>query len=63
MIELPCIVMAGNEVASVEVVAATGAEFVAVSSAVFGEEADPAGQVAAANALLDERAPRFEAGK
>jgi thiamine-phosphate pyrophosphorylase len=63
MIELPCIVMAGNEVASVEAVAATGAEFVAVSSAVFGEEADPARQVAAANALLDERAPRFEAGK
>jgi thiamine-phosphate pyrophosphorylase len=63
MIELPCIVMAGNEVASVEAVAATGAEFVAVSSAVFGEEADPARQVAAANALLDGRAPRFEAGK
>jgi thiamine-phosphate pyrophosphorylase len=63
MIELPCIVMAGNEIASIEAVAATGAEFVALSSAVFAEGADPARQVAAANALLDERAPRFGAGE
>jgi len=63
MIELPCIVMAGNEIMSVEAVAATGAEFVAISSAVFGEGADPARQIAAANALLTERAPRFGAGE
>jgi thiamine-phosphate pyrophosphorylase len=62
MIELPSIVMAGNEIASVEDVAAIGAEFVALSSAVFAEDADPALRVAAANALLDETAPRFEAG-
>jgi thiamine-phosphate pyrophosphorylase len=62
MIELPSIVMAGNGIASVEAVAATGAEFVALSSAVFAEDADPAERVAAVNALLDEKAPRFETG-
>ncbi|RWF70312.1 thiamine phosphate synthase, partial [Mesorhizobium sp.] len=31
MIQIPCIVMAGSELASVETVAATGAEFVALS--------------------------------
>jgi thiamine-phosphate pyrophosphorylase len=63
MIELPCIVMAGNDIASVEAVAATGAEFVALSSAVFAEDADPAERMAAANALLDGTAPRFGGGK
>lgn len=60
MIEIPCIVMAGSDVASVESVAATGAEFVALSAAVFAEGADPAGVIAKANALLDAAAPRFE---
>jgi thiamine-phosphate pyrophosphorylase len=60
MIEIPCIVLAGNAIESVEAVAATGAEFVGLSNAVFGEGADPAAQVARANALLEERAPRFE---
>jgi thiamine-phosphate pyrophosphorylase len=63
MIELPCIVMAGSDIASIEAVAATGAEFVAVSSAVFAGGADPAERVAAANALLDKTAPRLEAGE
>jgi thiamine-phosphate pyrophosphorylase len=60
MIEVPCIVMAGSDIASVAGVASTGAEFVALSSAVFAEGADPAERVAAANALLEEKAPRFE---
>ena len=60
MISIPCIVMGGSELASVETVAATGAEFVALSSAVFAEGIDPKAAVAAANALLDETAPRFE---
>ncbi|MGX8011463.1 thiamine phosphate synthase [Mesorhizobium sp. ORM8.1] len=60
MISIPCIVMAGSELASVETVAATGAEFVALSSAVFADGRDPRAAVAAANALLDETAPRFE---
>lgn len=59
MIEIPCIVMAGSDVASVEAVAATGAEFVALSAAVFADGAEPAAVIATANALLDETAPRF----
>ena len=61
MIEIPCIVMAGSDLASVADVAATGADFVLLSRAVFGEGVDPAAAVARANALLDEHAPRFEA--
>jgi thiamine-phosphate pyrophosphorylase len=60
MISIPCIVMAGSELASVETVAATGAEFVALSSAVFADARDPRAAIAAANALLDQTAPRFE---
>ena len=61
MIALPCIVLGGSAVASVEAVAATDAEFVALSAAVFGDGVDPAAAVAEANARLDETAPRFEA--
>lgn len=53
MIEIPCIVMAGNSVESVVQAAATGAEFVALSSAVFADGVDAAAAVARANALLD----------
>ncbi|MET3597420.1 thiamine-phosphate pyrophosphorylase [Mesorhizobium shonense] len=60
MIQIPCIVMAGSDLASVETVAATGTEFVALSSAIFADGLDPRAAVAAANALLDETAPRFE---
>ncbi|RWF18750.1 thiamine phosphate synthase, partial [Mesorhizobium sp.] len=48
MISIPCIVMGGSELASVEAVAATGAEFVALSSAVFADGRDPAAAIAAA---------------
>lgn len=61
MISIPCIVMAGSEIASLADVAATGAEFALLSEAVFGGGRDPAAAVAAANALLDSQAPRFEA--
>jgi thiamine-phosphate pyrophosphorylase len=61
MIEIPVIVMAGSDIASVETVAATGADFVALSSAVFADGVDPGQAVARANAILDETAPRFEA--
>ena len=60
VVEIPCIVMAGSDIASVEAVAATGAEFVALSSAVFGDGIDPRQAVEKANALLDETAPRFD---
>jgi thiamine-phosphate pyrophosphorylase len=52
--------MAGSDIDSVRTVAATGAEFVALSSAVFAEGLDPRERVAGANALLDETAPRVE---
>jgi thiamine-phosphate pyrophosphorylase len=59
MIQVPCIVMAGSDMASVEAVARTGVEFVALSSAVFGPGINPRDAVERANALLDEVAPRF----
>ncbi|OLP53582.1 thiamine phosphate synthase [Rhizobium rhizosphaerae] len=59
MIEIPCIVLAGTDPASALAVAETGAEFVALRQAVFAAEA-PGAVVAAVNALLDEKAPRFE---
>lgn len=60
MVALPCIVLGGAEISSVVEVAATGADFVALSAAVFEPEIEPAGAVARANALLDAEAPRFE---
>jgi thiamine-phosphate pyrophosphorylase len=61
MIEIPCIVMGGNDIESVLAVAENGAEFVALRSAVFDHAEGPAVAVAGANALLDEKAPRFGA--
>jgi thiamine-phosphate pyrophosphorylase len=60
LIEIPCIVMGGNDIASAREVAETGAEFVALSNAIFAEGTDPAERVAAVNALLDTHAPVFE---
>lgn len=60
MIEIPCIVLAGSDIESVAAVAATGAEFVALSSAVFGEGADPRDRIIRANEILDQKALRFE---
>ena len=61
MVALPCIVLGGAELSSVVEVAGTGADFVALSAAVFGGESAPAAAVAEANALLDAQAPRFDA--
>jgi thiamine-phosphate pyrophosphorylase len=55
IVEVPCILLAGRTLASVRDAAATGADFVAVSSAVFDAE-DPAAAVAAANAYIAEAA-------
>ena len=54
MIELPCVVMGGYLAESVTPIAASGAEFVAMSAAVFGEGRAPREEVAKINALLDE---------
>ncbi|MET3661507.1 thiamine phosphate synthase [Aquamicrobium ahrensii] len=59
MVEIPCIVMGGSDIASVVDVAATGAEFVALSAAIFADGIDPREAVARANELLDGHAPRF----
>jgi thiamine-phosphate pyrophosphorylase len=60
MIEIPCIVMGGNDAESVVVAAESGAEFVALRGAVFDAAESPAAVVARVNLLLDEKAPRFE---
>lgn len=60
MVEIPCVVLGGTDPQSALDVAATGAEFVALASAVFADPAQAPHVVAAVNALLDEKAPRFE---
>lgn len=60
MVEVPCVVMGGSDPQSALVVAEAGAEFVALCQAVFAEPANAAQVVASVNALLDEKAPRFE---
>ena len=59
MMQIPCIVLAGTDIASVVDVAMTGADFAALSAAVFGESADAARAVADANTLLDASAPKL----
>ncbi|MCP4999558.1 MAG: thiamine phosphate synthase [Hyphomicrobiales bacterium] len=60
LVEIPCVVMGGQAIGSVVEVAETGAEFVALRQAVFGDPEKAAMMLAEANALLDEKAPRFE---
>lgn len=62
MVEIPCLVLGGSELASVVAVAATGAEFVALSSAVFGHPDGATAGVAEANRLLEDAAPRLSPG-
>ena len=52
--------MGGLDPESALTVAKHGADFVALGSAVFGDPARSAQVVSAVNALLDEKAPRFE---
>jgi thiamine-phosphate pyrophosphorylase len=60
MIEIPCIVMGGTDPDGVLAAAESGAEFVALRLAVFGDPEQAPVVVARVNALLDEKAPRFE---
>lgn len=60
MVAVPCIVMAGSDHAGIADVAKTGADFVAVSEAIYGDGRDPAEAVRQVNALLDDDALRFE---
>lgn len=61
MIEIPCIVMGGTDIESVVTVAESGCEFVGMRLGVFSHPEGPRAAVAAINAALDEKAPRFEA--
>ncbi|MGK9054757.1 thiamine phosphate synthase [Neorhizobium petrolearium] len=61
MVEIPCIVMGGSDPVSALAVAETGAEFAALRAAVFSNPKGAAAAVAEVNAILDEKAPRFEA--
>jgi thiamine-phosphate pyrophosphorylase len=60
IVEIPCILMGGADLDSLPEAAATGAEFVALSCAVFSGDADPAYAVARANAILEDHSPVVE---
>lgn len=60
MVEIPCVVMGGTDPESVVAVAESGAEFVALRLAVFADPEQAASVVSRVNALLDEKAPRFD---
>jgi len=60
MIEIPSIVMGGTNISSVVAVAEAGVEFVAMRSGVFDNASGAAQAVSEINALLDEKAPRFD---
>lgn len=53
MVAIPCIVMGGNDVETIGQAAETGADFVALSHAVFGEGKSVGDAVARANTLLE----------
>ena len=57
--ETPCVAYA-PDAESIPALVETGAEFVALDKAVFADPAQAPHVVAAVNALLDEKAPRFE---
>ncbi len=53
MVQIPCIVMGGNVVASAEPVAQSGCDFIALGAAVFADEVDAAAAVKEANTILE----------
>ncbi len=57
LVEVPGVVLGGNEVSSVVAAAQTGCEFVLLEQAVFEADLSPADAVSRANQLLDEHAP------
>ena len=59
VIQIPCIVMAGLDLDGTVECAETGAEFVALSRAVFADPARTREMVSRANAMLDQNAPSF----
>lgn len=63
LVEIPCIVMAGSTLESLTEAAATKAEFVAVSAAIFTGTLPPVAAVERANQILDETSPQVEGMK
>lgn len=53
IVEVPCIVMGGRDVETLPAAIETGAEFIALSAAVFREPGSAATMVARANAIID----------
>lgn len=60
LVEIPCVVMGGNQLESIVECSATGADFVGLETAIFENPDGPANAVRHANRLLDENAPRFD---
>lgn len=60
VIDIPCVVMAGNASDSVLACAGTGADFAGVCKAVFNDKIRPDEAVLQLDALLEAEAPRFE---
>ena len=60
MIGIPAILMGGTDPGHAAAMAETGVEFIAFGKAVFAGEGRPGEVVAAINAVLDEKAPRFD---
>lgn len=59
LFEPPCVLLAGRSMASVEVCARTGADFVALRAAVWEHPEGPAAAIVEANAVLDRVAKDF----
>lgn len=59
LIEIPSVVMGGNDLNSIIEVAQTGVDFVALERGIF-EEGSPEQNIINANALLDAHAPSFD---
>lgn len=59
-VEIPCITMGGNDCQSVIPIAQAGCDFVALNRAIFNDPDQAALKVSEVNALLDEKAPRFD---
>mgnify|MGYP000067740124 CR=1 FL=1 len=60
MVDIPCILMGGDDASHALAMAETGAEFIAFGKAVFDAAEGPQAIVSRVNAILDEKAPRFE---
>lgn len=60
-VEIPCIVMGGTDIESALEIADAGCDFLALNLAIFSKPKESATKVAEINALLDEKAPRFDA--